>query len=369
MKKSTVYFANLRSDSRRNLLNKIDDLLRATGLEKKFKKKELIAVKLHFGEKGNSAYLRPTFVRRVVDRIRDTGARPFLTDTNTLYVGTRGEAVSHLSTAIENGFDFAVAGAPLIIADGLRSENSRKVKIEGKHYDEVNIGAAIAEADGMVVLTHFKCHEISGFGGAIKNLAMGCATREGKLAQHSSVSPLVDQSGCEECAECIKFCASDAIEIREGKAFILEEKCSGCGKCIIVCPEKTINIQWSGASADVQEKMAEHAMGAMKGKMKRTVFISFIMQVSPKCDCYGHTDAPIVRDIGIVASTDPVAIDQAAADLVNSQEGFRDSALTSGHERGGDKFRGVHPGIDWEVQLERSQELGLGSREYELIEI
>lgn len=367
--KSKVYFADMRANVKRNLLDKLDALLVRVELKERFSKGQIVAVKLHFGEKGNTSYIRPNFVRLAVDRIKETGARPFLTDANTLYVGERGESVSHLITAIENGFDYAVAGAPLIIADGLRGESAHKVKINGEHFQEASIGSEIVAADGMVVMTHFKCHEMTGFGGAIKNVGMGCASREGKLAQHSNVAPVVDQSNCTGCKMCYKWCPAGAITVEGHKAFIDAKICIGCGKCIIVCPEKTIHIQWDETAARLQEKMAEYACGAMKGKEGRAVFISFITQVSPSCDCYGHTDAPIVPDIGILASNDPVAIDQACADLVNQQEGFKNTALVTGHEPGGDKFRGVHPEVDWEKQLAHSEKMGLGRRSYELVTV
>ncbi len=367
--KSRVYFADLRAGVKRNLFDKLDVLMERVDLKHKFSKGQLIAIKLHFGEKGNTSYIRPNFVRRVVERLKETGAKPFLTDANTLYVGQRGESVSHLITAIENGLDYAVAGAPLIIADGLRGESAHKIQIEGQHFKEVSIGSEISAADGMVVLTHFKCHEMTGFGGAIKNIGMGCASREGKLAQHSNVAPIVDQSNCTGCGTCYKWCPAGAITIEGRKAFIDAKICIGCGKCIIVCPEKTIHIQWDETTARLQEKTAEYAFGALKGKEGRAVFINFITQVSPSCDCYGHTDAPIVPDIGILASDDLVALDQACADMVNQQEGFKNSALVTGHEPGGDKFRGVHPEVDWEVQLVHAEKMGLGSRGYELITV
>lgn len=367
--KSKVYLADMRASIKRNLFDKLDALMERVDLKRKFSKGQLIAIKLHFGEKGNTSYIRPNFVRRVVERVKDTGAKPFLTDANTLYVGQRGESVSHLITAIENGFDFAVAGAPLIIADGLRGESATKVKIYGEHFQEVSIGSEIVAADGMVVLTHFKCHEMTGFGGAIKNVGMGCASREGKLAQHSNVAPVVDQSNCTGCGTCYKWCPAGAITVEGRKAFIDAKICIGCGKCIIVCPEKTIHIQWDETTTKLQEKTAEYAAGALKGKEDKAVFISFITQVSPSCDCYGHTDAPIVPDIGILASDDPVAIDRACADLVNQQEGFKNTALESGHEPGGDKFRGVHPEVDWEIQLVHAEKMGLGSRGYDLIAV
>lgn len=367
-KKSKVYFADMRAGVKRNLFDKLDALLVRVGLNDRFSKGQLVALKLHFGEKGNTSFIRPNFVRRVVDRVKETGAKPFLTDANTLYVGHRAESVSHLVTAIENGFDYAVAGAPLIIADGLKGESASKVKVDGDMFNEVSIGSEIVAADGIIVLTHFKCHEMTGFGGALKNVGMGCASREGKLAQHSNVAPVVDQSRCTACKACLKWCPAGAITV-DDKALIDAKICIGCGKCIIVCPEKTIHIQWDETTGRLQKKMSEYAAGALKGKEGRAVFISFITQVSPSCDCYGHTDAPIVPDIGILASDDPVALDQACADLVNLEEGFRNTALVTGHEPGGDKFKGVHPEVDWQIQLYHAEKMGLGSRSYELLKV
>ena len=366
--KSAVWFADLRAGSRRNLFDKIDSLLESAGLPGMFRAGHLVAVKLHFGEKGNASFIRPVFVRRVVDRIKDTGASPFLTDTNTLYTGTRGNSPEHLKTAIENGFDYAVVAAPLIIADGLRGEAASLVKVGGKHFDEVAIAKEIASADGLVVLTHFKCHELTGFGGALKNVGMGAASREGKLAQHSNSAPVVDPSGCKACGDCVAACPVNAIEVGE-VALISEEVCIGCGHCIAVCPQGAIKIRWNETPARLQEKMVEHFEGAVSGKEGRCVYRTFITQVSPACDCYGHNDSPIVPDIGLLASTDPVAIDQAAADLVNNAEGFPGTALSTGHAPGEDKFKGVHPGIDWEAQLAYASKRGLGSRGYRIIKI
>lgn len=366
--KNIVYFTDLRASSKRNLFDKLEGLLDELSLGERFRKGSLVAVKIHFGEKGNASYIPPVFVRKVIDKIKETGASPFLTDSNTLYVGTRGNSVSHLQTAIENGFDFAVVGAPLIIADGLRGENSVPVKINGKHFEEVSIASEVHHANGLVVLTHFKCHEMTGFGGALKNIGMGCANREGKLAQHSNVAPIVDHSGCTACEECSLACPANAIDV--GAVAVINDKlCIGCGHCIAACPEGTINIRWDETASRLQEKMAEHAYGAVKGKEGRCVYVTFINHVSPACDCYGHNDAPIVPDIGILASVDPVAIDKAAADLVNAEAGFKNTALNSGHEPGEDKFRGVHPDVDWSIQLKAAEGLGLGRIAYELKKI
>jgi len=366
---STVYFADMRAGVRENLLDKIGRLMREAGVESRLAAGDLVAVKVHFGEKGNHTFVRPIFVRRVVDEIKRCEARPFLTDSSTLYPGERKEAVSALSCAVENGFAFAVVGAPLIMCDGLRGHSARDVEVDGEILKTVSIGEEILEADALVAVSHFKCHELTGFGGALKNLGMGCSSRTGKLQQHSTVAPEVAENVCNACAVCLKSCAHAAISILEGTAQIDPEACAGCGRCITACQKKAIKVNWNESASLVMRKMAEYAKGALHGKGEKTLFINFITQVSPACDCYGHADAPIVNDIGIVASTDPVAADQASADLVNQARGNENTALTTGHEPGGDKFRGVHPDIDWEVQLEHAEKIGVGTRKYKLVKI
>lgn len=366
---SKVFFADMRASHKENLFDKIAKLLALCGLAQRVNEGDLTAVKIHFGEKGNSAFIRPIFARRVVDELKKLGAKPFLTDSSTLYPGERKEAVSALACGIENGFAYAVVNAPLIISDGLRGVTETTVQVNGELLKEVYIGTEIVEADALVALSHFKCHELTGFGGAIKNLGMGCASRKGKLVQHSTVAPVVTAKHCTGCGLCIKACAHDAIRIVDGVAVIDAIKCAGCSRCITVCPTKAVAIQWNEAADLVMKKMAEYASGAVANKQGKTVYLNFITQVSPACDCYGHCDAPIVNDIGICASIDPVALDQACADLVNQARGNQDSALKSGHEPGGDKFRGVWPEIPWQVQLEHAEKVGLGSRAYELVRL
>lgn len=364
-----VFFADMRAGHKENLFDKISKLLAHCGLDKLIQKDDLTAVKIHFGEKGNSAFIRPIFARRVVDDLKKLGAKPFLTDSSTLYPGERKEAVSALACGIEHGFAYSVVNAPLIISDGLRGVTETVVPINGELLQEVYIGTEIVEADAMVTMSHFKGHELTGFGGAIKNLGMGCASRKGKLVQHSTVAPVVAIKHCTGCTICLKSCAHDAITITDGNAVIDATKCAGCSRCITICPVKAINVQWNEASELVMRKMAEYAFGAVANKRGKAVYINFITQVSPACDCYSFCDAPIVNDIGICASTDPVAIDQACADLVNNARGNEGSALKSGHEPGGDKFRGVWPEIPWQTQLEHGEKIGLGSRNYKLTKI
>ena len=366
---SKVFFADMRAGARENFFDKIGRLMKEAGLAGCLSPGDLVAIKVHFGEKGNHTFVRPIFVRRVVDEIKALGAQPFLTDSSTLYTGQRKEAVSALTCAIENGFAYSVVGAPLIMCDGLKGHTAHDIRVDGEILKTVSIGAEILEADALVAVSHFKCHDLTGFGGTLKNLGMGCSSRTGKMQQHSTVSPVVAEEFCTGCAVCLNSCAHAAIAIVEGKARLDPAACVGCARCITACLTKAIQIQWNESASLAMRKMAEYAKGAVHGKEGKTLFLNFITQVSPACDCYGHADAPIVNDIGICASTDAVALDQASADLVNNARGNEGTALASGHEPGGDKFRGVHPDIDWEVQLEHAEKIGLGTREYELVRL
>lgn len=366
---SSVFFVDMRASVKENLLAKMVKLLDRVDLKMRIPSRALVAIKLHFGEKGNLAFIRPNFIRVVVDQVKALGALPFLTDANTLYVGTRGDSVSHLTTAIENGFAYAVVGAPLVIADGLRGASSKRVRIDQAILKFAYVGMEIAEADALISVAHFKGHELSGFGGTIKNLGMGCASRQGKLVQHSGLSPKVTRKKCVACGQCVEHCAQKAISIQEEKARINAQKCVGCGECILICPNQAIDIQWNADMALFQKKMVECAYAVLKDKQGKAVFLNFLTHISPACDCYPHNDAPIVQDLGILASTDPVAIDQAAVDMVNRQVGLEGTSLVSNKAAGEDKFRGIYPQVDWGVQLEYAEKLGLGSRAYELVHV
>jgi uncharacterized Fe-S center protein len=362
-----VYFLDLKASFKENRLQRIGRLLDQVPFSKPLVKKNLVAVKIHFGEKGNTAYVKPIYVRPITDKIREWGGKPFLTDANTLYIGTRSDSVSHLQTALENGFSFATVGAPLVIADGIKGKSAFQVPIQQKYFETVSIAADIVDADALVSLAHFKGHELSGFGGTLKNLGIGCATRKGKLSQHSNTAPKVTRKKCIGYGECIRHCVQQAIDLHENKARIDPSKCDGCGECILICPQEAIQIQWNPSNTVFQQKMVEYVFGVLKGKDGRALFLNFLTDITPACDCYDHSDRPIVRDIGILASTDPVAIDQASVDLVNNEPGNKDSALTKNYKSGEDKFRGIYPRIDWEIQLQYAEEIGLGTRKYELV--
>lgn len=366
---SPVYFASLRAFSdRESTTAKVQRLFDCAGFPGLIAQKDKTAIKLHFGETGNDGFISPVYVRQVVEKVRACGALPFLTDTNTLYMGSRSNAVEHIGNAILHGFDYAVAGAPIIIADGLNGRNIRKVEIHKKHFDEVSIAGDIAGADSMIVLSHFKGHIVSGFGGAIKNLAMGCAPPEGKRAQHNA-RPFTIPGNCTGCASCMKVCPGGAITVKKKKSFINQERCIGCFECMHACPEHAIDINWETEIPLFMERMVEYAYGAVQGKEKKAGYMNFLIRITPDCDCFPFSDAPIVPDIGILASTDPVAIDAASFDMVNQQQGYTDSLLTGHHHKGEDKFKGVHAQTDGYRQVKYAEEIGMGTSAYEIIKI
>ncbi len=366
---SDVYFAPLRATNPgQSKARQVRTLFEAAGFDTLIQEGDLTAVKLHFGERGNDTYVSPVFVRQVVDKVKEGRGRPFLTDTAALYGGSRQDAVGHLLTAIEHGFDYSVAGAPLIISDGLRGGNSIEVEIGKKHIKRAKIAGDVAAADSMIVVSHFKGHSMAGFGGAIKNLGMGCASPSGKADQHYASKPAVVEDKCKWCGRCVRLCPKSAAVLEEGKAWIDPEKCVGCGACLGVCPEEAIDLDWNKMPGFI-ERIVEYAFGAVSGKDGRVGFINFVINVTPDCDCVPWSDAPIVPDVGILASKDPVAIDAASLDLVNAQQGFVTSALLSHHGKGEDKFRGLWPKVDGSRQISYGEEIGLGSSRYRLIEI
>jgi uncharacterized Fe-S center protein len=352
-----------------NRFKRLGKLLETADLPQIIAERDLVAVKLHFGEMGNTAFIRPIFLREIVKKIKQSGGIPFLTDANTLYAGTRGNSVSHLMTAIQNGFAYPVVEAPIIIADGLKGRSQSAITINQKHFRIAYVGSEIENADTIISVAHFKGHELSGFGGTIKNIGMGSASRHGKLEQHSGIEPKVKAKKCIGCGECIDRCSQLAISLQAEKAVIDGDACIGCGECIINCPQRAINVQFSKSIPDFMEKMVEYAYGVLKNKNSKAFFINFITDVTPACDCWPVSDAPIVGDIGIAASTDPVAIDQASVDLVNKASALDDSRLRKNRGSGEDKFQGLYPKVDWTIQLDYAAQIGLGSRQYELVKI
>lgn len=363
-----VYFSNFRSRSKgENKNSKIKQLFDKAGFGGLIKENDLTAIKLHFGEMGNDAFLKPVLIRPVVEKTLECHGKPFLTDTNTLYYGSRHNSVDHLQTALKNGFGYAVTDAPIIIADGIRGDNWILVDVGLNHFQKVKIAGDIETSDSMLVLSHFKGHGMSGFGGAIKNLAMGCAAVSGKIEQHKCSKPIITDA-CTACATCVDSCPLSVISIHGEKAKIDLEKCIACNNCLSNCPELAIEIDFDSLP-EFSERMVEYAYGAVKTKQRKVGYINFLMDITPDCDCEAFSDAPIVPDIGVLASKDPVALDTASYDLVNQQIGLKNSLLEHHHQTGHDKFRGVWEEVDSRVQLNYAQKIGMGSMNYNLIEL
>lgn len=361
---SEVYFSNL-SGKHKSWLDRTSKLFDRAKFASLIEPGDIVAIKVHFGERGNTAFLSPLFVRRVVDKVKAAGGKPFVTDANTLYVGARSNAVDHLITAIENGFSYATVGAPLIIADGINGKDYITVGIDGKHVKEAKIGSAVYHADAVIALTHFKGHELTGFGGALKNIGMGLGSRSGKQVMHSDVLPSIEEEKCTSCGKCIKWCPAEAITV-SSTAAIDASRCLGCGECTVTCSFEAIAVNWKTEPDLIQEKIVEYTWAVIKDKPDKVGYFNFITNVSPDCDCCGWNDTPIVPDIGILASFDPIAIDQACVDLVNRTEGLPGSRLSAINDD--DKFRTV-TGIDWRPQLAYGEKIGLGKRNYTLVEV
>ncbi|NLI21990.1 MAG: DUF362 domain-containing protein [Clostridiales bacterium] len=371
MEKAKVYFSDFRTNAGRNLPDKLRRLLEKAGMLKMPLDGKFTAIKIHFGEPGNLAFLRPNYARVVVDALREIGARPFLTDSNTLYPGMRRNALDHLEAAYLNGFSPLQTGCHVLIADGLLGTDFVSVPIEGEYCDHALLGRAAVDAEAVVSLTHFKCHEATGIGGALKNLGMGLGSTAGKREMHCDGKPVVNEGDCIGCGMCVKQCGSDAITLLdtpEGrKARIDPEKCSGCGRCVGAC-HKQGAIGGADDSCDkLSCKISEYAMAVLKGKPH--FHISLVMDVSPYCDCHDENDAPIVADVGMFASFDPVALDTACAEAVNAMPPLPGTKLAECKHPSGDHFHDVHPITNWRVGVEHAQKLGLGTTAYELIRV
>jgi uncharacterized Fe-S center protein len=357
----------MRARMGRNILDKLDLLVRKAGIEKIDFKDKFIAVKIHFGEPGNLAFIRPNYVARIVKKIQSLDGKVFLTDCNTLYSGKRSNAIDHLQSAMENGFNRIAIGCDLIIADGLEGADCEEIPINLKHVKKAKIGNALAQADVIISLNHFKGHENTGFGGALKNIGMGGGSRKGKLEMHSSSKPKIEEKLCVECGTCIRYCPENAIAYNtRHKAAINYDLCIGCGQCIASCHYGAAMPRWDAGTQGLNEKIAEYAFAVLKDKPN--FHISFIMNVSPNCDCWDVNDQAIVPDIGIAASFDPVALDRACVDLVNQTMEIQGSLLTDkGWKKGKDKFHAMYPEVQWEYCLDHAEEIGLGQQKYQLI--
>ena len=367
---SKVYFADLRADVHENLQQKLTRMMKTAGMGDIDFQDKFVAIKLHFGEPGNLAFLRPNWARTVADFVKERGGKPFLTDCNTLYVGGRKNALDHMDSAMLNGFNPMTTGCQIIIGDGLKGSDEVEVPVVGGEYvKNAKIGRAVMDADVFISLTHFKGHEEAGFGGCLKNIGMGCGSRAGKMEQHNAGKPHVAQKHCIGCGQCWKICAHGAPIIENGKAHIDHDRCVGCGRCIAVCPKDAVRIDWDESTTNLNCKIAEYTKAVVDGRP--CFHISLVIDVSPNCDCRSENDMAIVPNVGMFASFDPVALDMACVDAVNAQTPLRGSAADDAHAKAHvhDHFQRLHPDTNWRSCLEHGEKIGIGTREYELIKI
>ena len=357
--KSKVYLTKTREDeSRQSIEAKLKGLIRDGGILSSIKEGDYVAIKITVGERENRSYIKPQYVRFIVEEVKRLGARAFLTDTNVLYHGKRQNAIDHLETAHNHGFTLENTGAPLIIADGLIGRSVREVKIDKEYIKSAKIALIALEADFILGISHLTAHMLAGFGGAIKNMGMGFANKAGKQIQHSSIKPNVKKGACTACGICVAECPVGAIEIKSKTAHVDPKTCIGCAECLIACKFDALTISWETDCAELQMRMAEYAYAAIydKAKAKKCAFITFATNISAECDCMDGEYPIVADDVGILASEDPVAIDKASFDLVLAQKGF-------------DPFKKKHPTTHPKKQILHAAKIGLGSAEYELVEV
>lgn len=372
MQKPKVYFTSFKTSFTENIPDKLKRLILTAGVKEIDFTDKYAAIKIHFGELGNLAFLRPNYAKVVVDVVKELGGKAFLTDCNTLYVGSRKNALDHLDTAYENGFTPFSTGCHVIIGDGLKGTDEELVPVDGEYVKEAKIGRAVMDADVFISLTHFKGHEMTGFGGALKNIGMGCGSRAGKMEMHSEGKPYVNQEKCIGCGMCTKVCAHTGIAVSEKKASINQENCVGCGRCIGVCPKDAVEPSFGDSNDVLNCKMAEYSKAVLQGRPH--FHISIVCDVSPNCDCHAENDIPIIPDVGMLASFDPVALDQACADLCNQMPPIENSVLDENikerkEDGEHDHFHMTHPDTEWKSCIAHAVKIGLGTKEYELVHI
>lgn len=376
MAKSKVYFSDFRTPAFGDgMPTKLKKLIKAAGIGEIDFDNKFVAIKMHFGEHGNIAYLRPNYARAVVDVIKELGGKPYLTDCNTMYPGSRKNGIEHLYCAWENGFTPMTVNCPVIIADGIKGTDDVSIPVIGGEYiKEAKIGQAIMDADVFISLSHFKGHEMTGFGGALKNIGMGCGSRAGKCDQHSGGKPTIKENRCRGCKRCQKECANGGLVFLEDKKKMSVDKthCVGCGRCLGACAFDAIEFENEQAPESLNKRMAEYAKAVVDGRP--TFHISLVCDVSPNCDCHGENDAPLVPNIGMFASFDPVALDWACVDAVNAAQPLPNCQLSDNMKKPDfvdhhDHFKNSTPESEWKSCLEHAEKIGLGTKDYELIKI
>ena len=374
MQKSKVFFTDFRTKAHGDgLPTKLRKLILKAGLADIDMDGKFVAIKMHFGELGNISYLRPNYARAVVEAVKSLGGKPFLTDCNTMYPGSRKNAIEHLYCAWENGFTPLTVGCPIIIGDGLKGTDDVDVPVVGGEYvKSAKIGRAVMDADIFISLNHFKGHEMTGFGGAIKNIGMGCGSRAGKTDQHSGGQPRISEKRCLGCMKCLAQCANNGLyfDADTRKMKVNTDNCVGCGRCLGACNFDAISFENEQAPELLNRRMAEYAKAVVDGRPH--FHISLVLDISPNCDCHAENDAPILPNIGMFASADPLALDQACVDACLAATPMPGSQLYDHmhspdfHDHH-DHFKNSTPESEWRSCLEHAEKIGLGTRQYELI--
>lgn len=340
-----VYFKAIDSYINTQEIKAASKLLLATIAESKdFHFGKYVPLKVHFGEKGNKTYIASENYEGIIEYLNSRNIGSAFIETNALYSGSRMTGAKHRQLAKEHGF----TQLPIVIADGEYGENFEAVEINKKHFQSCKIAKEIASQKQMIVLSHFKGHKLAGFGGAIKQLAMGGASRAGKLEQHTTSKPFIIPFLCKKCGTCARYCPAKAISIGI-IPWISRKKCTGCSGCMAICPRRAILCNFLHSfSHSFPERLAEYAYASQKSQ--NNIYISFALNITKGCDCEGHPMTPAAPDIGIFASTDPVAIDQACLDMLDQKTGEK-------------MF------FSKRYQLDYAQEIGIGQKDYNLIRL
>ncbi len=351
MKEKIHFIPVADNEADEEIARRLEAFIVGHGLFSFVRARDMVAFKTHFGEEGTEGFVRPLYFTMMGRLVKKKQALPFLTDTATLYSGMRNQAVSHIELAQRHGFGFEKTGLPLIMADGLTGDEELEVAIPGRIYRRVKIASLIIKAQSLVVVSHFTGHLASGFGAALKNMGMGCASRRGKLEQHSTATPSVKKKKCTGCGACLTWCPAQAITLADQVARIDKAACIGCAQCLTVCRFDAIGYNWSATYEQLQRKIVEHACGVAVAKGNKAVYINFLTRISRDCDCMSGY-RKIVPDIGILIGRDPVALDAASLDLVE--------------QRAGQPLTALAYDIPHRVQIEHAREIGFGNPEYEL---
>ena len=356
---SKVYFIEGSvGDGERALSAKARTLFRAGGFKRCFRKNDFTAVKVHVGEDVNNTYVKASCLQGLVDELRALKVKAFITDTSTLYTGRRHNAIDHTILADGRGFSVSGLGIPFIAPDGLFGTAETAVRIDAELDREVFIASDIVRCQSILSVAHFTGHCATCAGATLKTLGMGCSSRKGKMRQHSALKPQVEKDKCVRCGECHTHCPAGAITLDKVQAHIDQDKCIGCAECVAVCRFNAVEYDWKQENEVLQKSVAEHALGVLKGKEGRAAFFNFLITITKDCDCFDKANMPkMVKDIGIMASADPVAVDKAAIDMVEARGGKTLARLIGNGK------------LDWHWQIEHAVKIGLGSADYELVEV